>query len=91
MQDREIAPGSGRMSCAGKGVFIVKAHKLWAFGFGHRKMVASGGPRPKRKRQRTRRRPAKIDVLPVPVPTSEHVVPTFEEVGTALYRFTPMA
>ena len=38
MQDREIAPGSGRMSCAGKGVFIVKAHKLWAFGFGHRKM-----------------------------------------------------
>ena len=38
MQDRLIAPESGRTSCAGIGVFIVKAHKLWAFGFGHRKM-----------------------------------------------------
>jgi hypothetical protein len=35
MQDREIAPGSARTSCAGIGVFIVKAHKQWAFGFGH--------------------------------------------------------
>ena len=34
MQDRLIAPSSGRTSCAGIGVFIVKAHKLWAFGFG---------------------------------------------------------
>ena len=28
-----------------------------------------------------------IDALPAPVPTSERVVPTFEGVGTALYRF----
>jgi hypothetical protein len=37
MQDLEIAPGSGRMSCAGISVFIVKAHKRWAFGFGRHK------------------------------------------------------
>jgi hypothetical protein len=38
MQDRWTAPGSGRTSCAGIGVFIVKAHKQWAFGLGHRKV-----------------------------------------------------
>jgi len=35
IQDLWIAPGSGRTFCAEIGVFIVKAHKLWAFGFGH--------------------------------------------------------
>ena len=39
MQDAKIAPGSGRdVRREVIGVFIVKAHKLWAFGFGHRKI-----------------------------------------------------
>ncbi len=51
--------------------------------------VASGGLGPKRKRLGPRRR-AMIGALPAPVPTSERVAPTFEDVGTDLYRFTPM-
>jgi hypothetical protein len=44
MQDRLTASGSGWTSCAGIGVVIVKAHGLWAFGFGQGQRIMPCAP-----------------------------------------------
>ena len=65
MQDRVIAPGSGRTACAGIGVFIVKAHRLWAFGFGQRQGITPGAQdQGKRARQDRRRLSPPVTTCP---------------------------